>query len=584
MREISLQLEDLTLNTLSKSFLLPTFAMMKTICLTTIIFWFLALPNTFAQQLSSERLTKEQLSALVVENPDTVLLILDQIGDAGTKELPPYRISLLRGIAYNEKRMFAYVDKYAREALDSKDIKSNPKDETNALTLLSCSQSYFGNIQGCIETLTRALEIARNTNNLPGELNVLTTMAKNYFTLGDRKSGYDIVETTIRKGTSSQDVRVLANVSAAYGVKTKELHADGKYSAAIEECHKRLKLIARMDKVGGAPEGYTDQQRAYAYASIASSAEEMGNKDVAAKAFRDFSATKYGRSDVGRYYIVDYLLDSKQFSIVLEYTRPLFAMFQGPDTINNDFYDLLVSNANAQNGLGNYKSGFNLLQRADVIRDSLYMREENTLAEELATMFTLNEKTLELDKEKAKTQRTRILLWAVGSVCLLVVVILVILWRQYRMTKRNQHLAVVRIEELIKEREKQFQPEEEDSEADRKMFNEMEYKIIKEKLFVESSFNRDGIAKATGLSRNKVILLIRQYTGLTPNDYINKLRVEHSVKLIKGHPEWSIDGIAESCGYVRTATYYSHFNKFYGITPAQYRKALKSSSAGGGQI
>ncbi len=519
--------------------------------------------------------------ALVVENPDSVLQILDQIGDAGTEELPPHRISLLKGIAYNEKQMFAYVDKYAREALESKDIKSNPKEETNALTLLACSQSYFGNIQGCIESLSRALEIARNTNNLPAELNVLTTMAKNYFTLGDRKSGYDSVEKVIQKGSSSQDVRVLANVSAAYGVKVKELRIDGQYSKSIEESRKRLELIARMDKVGGAPEGFTDQQRAYTYAGIASSAEKMGNRDAATKAFNDFSATKYGRSD-GKYYITDYLLESKRFSTVLEYTRPFFARFEGSDTINNDFYDLLISNASAQYGLGNYKAGFNLLQRADVIRDSLYLREKNTQAEQLATMFSLKEKTLELEKEKAESQKRLILLWSEGGVCLLVIIILVILWRQYRITKRNQRIAVQRIEELIKERENHFQQHEEgDSGPDRKLFNEMEYKIIREKLFVNSSFNRDDIAKATGLSRNKVIQLIRQYTNLTPNDYINKLRVEHSVKLIKEHPEWSIDGIADSCGYVRIATYYSHFNKFYGITPAQYRRALKNASVGG---
>lgn len=66
--------------------------------------------------------------------------------------------------------------------------------------------------------------------------------------------------------------------------------------------------------------------------------------------------------------------------------------------------------------------------------------------------------------------------------------------------------------------------------------------------------------------------LIQEHTHLTPNDYINKLRVEYSILLIKQHPEWTIDAIAEGAGYIRRATYYSHFNKLYGMTPAQYRK------------
>lgn len=97
-------------------------------------------------------------------------------------------------------------------------------------------------------------------------------------------------------------------------------------------------------------------------------------------------------------------------------------------------------------------------------------------------------------------------------------------------------------------------------------------------MFKDPQFNRDSIVKATGLSRTTVIQLIQELTGLTPSDYISKLRVEHSVKLIREHPEWTIDGIAEGCGYVRRATYYSHFNKFFGITPAQYRKELEKEN------
>ena len=78
--------------------------------------------------------------------------------------------------------------------------------------------------------------------------------------------------------------------------------------------------------------------------------------------------------------------------------------------------------------------------------------------------------------------------------------------------------------------------------------------------------------ECSGLTRSMVINLIEKYTGLTPSDYINKLRVEHSVVLIQEHPDWTIDAIAEACGYKRRATYYSHFSKIFGITPAQYRK------------
>ncbi len=100
----------------------------------------------------------------------------------------------------------------------------------------------------------------------------------------------------------------------------------------------------------------------------------------------------------------------------------------------------------------------------------------------------------------------------------------------------------------------------------------MQQKIISEKLFIQPNFNREAIMQATGFTRTRVVNLIDKYTGLTPSEYINKLRIEYSVRLIQDHPEWTIDAIAEECGYGRRGTYYNHFYKVFGITPAQYRK------------
>ncbi len=539
----------------------------------------LALPFVNAAK-STSAVTEEALRSMIVENPDSVLGILDKIEKSKSPSLSPFRISLLRAIAYNEKRMFAYVNKYARETLKSDSINLYPKIKTNALTLLSMAQLFFGNFQGSIESCYEAMEITRKTGNLPAELKILTKMALNYFALGDREKGYEAIKTVINKGAGSDSVRVLANVSAAYGVEIVQLYADKRYIKALQESQKRLDLIDRIDKIGGAPNGYTDQQRAYAYARIASSAEKAGNSTEAAAAYAKFMDTDYGRSEIGKPYIIDYLLDAGKYSTVLVYTKPLFAKFERADTINEDYYSLLVSNAKAQSGLGNYKPGFDLLERANVVKDSLYMREKNTKAQELATVFALNEKQLELQKEKAESQKRLILLWSAGGIILLAVLILIILGWQFQVIKKHNRLAARRINELMEqhERQQEIQATPEKNKENKEAFIKMEQTIVNGQLFKNPQFNRDGICEATGLSRNMVIQLIQEFTGLTPSNYITKLRLEHSVKLIKEHPDWSIDGIAECCGYVRRATYYSHFNKFYGITPAKYSKELEKEN------
>lgn len=558
-----------------------TFALMKpTRIALTLLTVLLALSLIYAADKPAPTVTEENLRSIIVENPDSVLGILDGMENAKSSALSPFRISLLRTLAYNEKRMFAYVSKYAKETLESDSIATHPKEHINALTLLSVAQSFFGDLQGCVKSSTEAMNLAHKNGNLPSELNVLTTMAKTYFALGDKKNGYDALESIISKGTRSDNARVLANVSAAYGVKIVQLYADNRFDEALREGQKRLEIIDRIDKMGGAPEGFTDQQRAYTYARIASNAEKAGRPQEASAAFDKFMATDYGNSEIGRPYIVDYLLDARKFSTVLEFTRPLFARFEGTDTINGDYYSLLTANAEAQSGLGNYKVGYELMQRAVAVQDSLYTREKTTQAQELATVFALNEKHLELEKEKAESQKRLILLWSAGGIILLIVLILMILSWQFRIIRKHNRLAARRIDELMARHEQpEVMPDADDADdednKDKNTFISMEKVIIKDKLFKDPQFNRDSIAEASGLSRNKVLQLIQEFTGLTPSDYITRLRLEHSVKLIKEHPDWSIDGIAEGCGYVRRATYYSHFAKLYGITPAQYRKELE---------
>ena len=557
------------------------FALMKTTRLAlAILVALLVLPLAKAADKSTPVVSEDVLRSMVVETPDSVLVLLDKIEKAKKSSLAPFRISLLKALAYNEKRQFAYVYKYASETLRSDSMATHPKEHINALTLLAVTQSFFGNLQGCVKSCTEAMNLAHKTDNLPAELNILTTMAKTYFALNDRTRGYQTIETIIKEGGDSDDSRVLANVSAAYGVKIIQLYADGRFGEALQEGQTRLAIINKIDIIGGAPEGFTDQQRAYTYARIASSAEKVGNSAEATAAYSKFLSTEYGSSEIGKPYITDYLLNVGKYSTVLEFTKPLFKMFEGTDTINTDYHSLLISNARAEEGLGHHKRAFDLMERANVVQDSLYTREKTTQTQELATVFALNEKQLELEKEKAESQKRLILLWSAGGIILLVVLILIILWWQFQVIKKHNKLAARRIDELMKQRDKEQTEETIDhvSNEDKDAFNSMEQIILKNRLFKDPQFNRDSIVKATGLSRTTVIQLIQELTGLTPSDYISKLRVEHSVKLIREHPEWTIDGIAEGCGYVRRATYYSHFNKFFGITPAQYRKELEKEN------
>lgn len=509
------------------------------------------------------------LRSLVVESPDSLLTLLGSAGRCHDAiSLPQYKLDLLRCLAYNEKRLFPMVERYALRALADDSINNHHDIRLNLLTLLSTARIVTGDYRGSLRAAYEGLTEAREAGNRAAEYNLLITLAKVSFGMGERQNGYDYLAQVIDRGSGSQVVNELANVSAAYGVKIVELYNDGRFDEALSESGLRLALITRIDEIGGAPSGFTDQQRAYTYARIASSAQRAGRIAEAERAFRMFMSTDYGNTVIGRSYITDYLLDSGQWSKVLDFTRPLYAVFGPGDSISWDFHSLLMSNAEAESRLGNYSGAYRLLSRGNVIQDSLYYRERNSAAQEL-----------ELHQVKAEADRKQTLLLTVCVVTMVIFVSLIIIMVQYRDTLRRNRIASRQIDEMQAQREIIHKIEDKRENETYTRFVTLERSILDSKKYLDPNYNRESLfAECSNLPKSRVSQLIQQYAGLTVNNYINKLRVEYSVKLIQEHPEWTIDAIAAASGYIRKATFYTNFDKVFGVTPAQYRKQNSGSN------
>ncbi|MDE5874581.1 MAG: hypothetical protein K2H15_02945, partial [Muribaculaceae bacterium] len=131
---------------------------MKKRCIIFLLFSLSFLIDGFAATSDNSELV-QTLRAKIVDSPDSVLAKLDDIEAQNSQALPSFQINLLRSLAYNEKRMFSLVERYAMRALASDSISTHKKEYLNALTLLSVAQSYFGNYQGSIATSIKGMEM-----------------------------------------------------------------------------------------------------------------------------------------------------------------------------------------------------------------------------------------------------------------------------------------------------------------------------------------------------------------------------------------------------------------------------------------
>lgn len=90
----------------------------------------------------------------------------------------------------------------------------------------------------------------------------------------------------------------------------------------------------------------------------------------------------------------------------------------------------------------------------------------------------------------------------------------------------------------------------------------------------QNNLTVEEIAAAACLSPGYAGRIFKDQTGLSMMDYVLKVRIEKSRKLLL-NPHYQIQVIAEAVGYLDAGYFTKVFKKFEGITPTQYRKIHK---------
>ena len=90
--------------------------------------------------------------------------------------------------------------------------------------------------------------------------------------------------------------------------------------------------------------------------------------------------------------------------------------------------------------------------------------------------------------------------------------------------------------------------------------------------FENQDFNMNVLAAELAIGRNKLYARIRELTGMTPNEFVLKLKLDESIELLNNHPELNISEISDRLGFSSTPYFTKCFKSIYGIAPLNYRK------------
>lgn len=92
--------------------------------------------------------------------------------------------------------------------------------------------------------------------------------------------------------------------------------------------------------------------------------------------------------------------------------------------------------------------------------------------------------------------------------------------------------------------------------------------------YADSNLNINMLGEVFSLSPSYLSKIFKEQIGLSPHEFITKLRINKSKELIEDG-NITIEGIAEAVGFLSSSVFIRTFKKIEGITPGSYKKVKK---------
>lgn len=90
--------------------------------------------------------------------------------------------------------------------------------------------------------------------------------------------------------------------------------------------------------------------------------------------------------------------------------------------------------------------------------------------------------------------------------------------------------------------------------------------------FDNPDFDMNMLASELGMGRSKMFIRFKEMTGLTPNEFTLKLKLEEALRMLKEEPQYNISEISYHLGFSSSRYFSRCFKSFFGVAPQNYRK------------
>lgn len=512
----------------------------------------------------------------IYETPELLLDRLDSLEQSGVE--PSYKINFLRSYAYYSMSRYSIAYNYALSVIKDKRVKEDETIYNRVIILLAENAIFSYRIEEACNIVTNGLAYAEKHNNETLKGNMLFMEGLLYRKINSLDKSYEYLNRSIEILNNSPEIGAMLRISQIQGVLCDVYIYDDKYDEAWKVARKRETLLRELRSKGESLM-LVDKQEAHLYSRLAYLSRMQERYYPADEYYQKFLTTDFSKEKLGLLEINDYLLEIGNYKEVIDNNKRFFLDVDIDDVLSVIYQRALRQSAAAYKGLGNYQSAYTALEKLSEIKERHRLSKDRQFVLDRHDTAEILRYKQDLQKaESDLSMRHKLLVFFVLITLLLLALFVWVSYSYKRLNYKNKKISSL-LMELNDARELAEHNKAEDIDnvpQDYKIFHQFDEKVRNEKLYLNYQMQRDDFARLMGVDRNRFASIIKEYTGGgNLNSYLNDMRLEHSIYLLKNHPEMSIQEVGEASALPSSTTFYRLFKEKYDISPKTFREQLK---------
>ena len=532
-------------------------------------------------------------------HPNRALVMLDSALLLGN--INEYRAKFIRAKIYSKSLLKQRQDSailICEQLLKHDSVINTLHEQENILDLLMITSRTKTDVEGYVKWATQKVEVCRllgeDTEEWRTEAEIGMVMAH----LGQPEEGMSKIDEAIRQLDAPGSIDRMDAFIIAVKRKITVLNDQGRHAEVIPLAQRILDRLDHYEQHAkdyaedsyrlswsdkpADRDRYIDFSRAQANGFLAGAYAMTGDAIHARECLARFDQSGYGHSFGARRMIIPTQMALGMYDEAMA-TCDEIVYRMGNDTVNDDYAVILRDRAIVARAKGHLAEAYNLMNRhanlAKVLSDSLHASE----AHDYAARYHAKEQELKIQEAETASRIKSII---IGVIILLLIIAGVVsfYYRRQRQIISEKNRALVRmingtpLPVLADETEETEEPDEagesEVPETNSALFETIDTAIRTEQLYANVSLQRQDICTRFCITRHTLNSLLAQYAGSSSfPQYINNIRMEEALPLLRDNPSMTIAAIAAAVG-LTPANFREQFKRQYGVTPQEYRQSL----------